>query len=184
MNISAINSLVAKAQAGDQSALTELQNENKKMVNKISKRISMLKSHGIDKTPATEALFGHVDKLTTSKKLSLSALRNQLIYGSKFLDYKTSSYTGYKKYTEKNLEQLHNLGLTLTPEEFSGKWADFMATDYFQELKKFDSERALLEAEEATRSGITLQEVKDAWQDYSSGRKTFFEALQSKFKNE
>lgn len=177
--INNINKLARDAKTNNKS-LKELQRINKRQIDMTRKRIQNLNKAGL-KTPALSVLRAKLPKLSKSNKLTPSELKEQILVTGKFLDSKTGSVRGYKKYEKEELSRLKERGIILTKEEFRGPWKEFLNSDLFKEYKLFDSERAIEEVEKAIREKINPKKAIEAWKNYETKSWDIMDAWESMF---
>lgn len=173
-----IETLYRRAQNGDTAALSELRYANQIAVNRVKRRIKTIRNHNIS-TPALDRLEATLErenlKLSKSKSLTPDQLRAQLHAIQKFDEAKTGSYKGYLEYESEELERLRESDIVLDRNTFRNEWKDFLNSPLFEEMKAFDSERALLEGAEALKSGRSFTDITEAWEKYTQGDAYFSE---------
>ena len=180
MTYQQIRELIDQAESGDAAALREAQQESARMAKRANVRLSALKEKGYS-TPASRRAYSFLDledrnKFSESRRLTGAELESNLEELNRFLnEEKGSTVTEAKEYLA-GLDKLQNSNVIedFESDEEKRAFLRFLSSDYWNDLKMTmgkgkspaGSKEALQAAQDALRSGATVKQLNDAYQDF------------------
>ena len=177
LNIQDVIRLSSLAQAGDQAALSTLLTETRKQGLIANKRLKRLEKAGMENTPYNKAMYYlqselGTDYFTTSKKrlsADIGLLETQLKQIISFNKLKSSTVGGYRKVITETMERLEKGGIDV-PKGKEAEMMQFLDSGIFKGVLQYDSGNALDKVADLLRSGVTIDRLKDVWEDYQNGK--------------
>ena len=186
LDINAINRLAKSAEKGDENALNTLLMENKRQATIANKRIKRLEASGLKSIPAERAQY-FTQEMTdsnyflTSKKLfrsDVDLLRQQLLELHKYITGKTSIVSGMKRWQKQIITQFEDQGIILETKRKQQIFMEFLQSNMFTNVKKFDSDRFFESVKDAINNGASLDDFRKAWDTYQNNTASELDAFE------
>ena len=176
LDINQITKLSKSAEKGDTNALNILLMENRKQALIANKRIKRLEASGLKSIPAERAQY-FTQEMTdsnyflTSKKLfksDVDLLRQQLLELHKYNTGKTSTVSGMKRWQKQIITQFEDQGIILETKRKQQIFMEFLQSNMFINVKKFDSDRFFEAVKDAINNGASMDDFRKAWDKYQN----------------
>lgn len=186
LDINQITRLSKSAEKGDENALNILLMENRKQALIANKRIKRLEASGLKSIPAERAQY-FTQEMTdsnyflTSKKLfksDVDLLRQQLLELHKYNTGKTSTVSGMKKWQKQIITQFEDQGIILDSKRKQQIFMEFLQSNMFTNVKKFDSDRFFESVKNAINNGASLDDFRKAWDKYQNNTASELDAFE------
>lgn len=186
LDINAINRLAKSAEKGDENALNILLSENKKQASLANNRIRRLEASGLKSIPAERAQY-FTQEMTdsnyflTSKKLfksDVDLLRQQLLELHKYNTGKTSTVSGMRRWQKQIINQFENQGIILETKRKQQIFMEFLQSNMFTNVKKFDSDRFFESIRDAINNGASMDDFRKAWDKYQNNTASELDAFE------
>lgn len=186
LDINDINRLAKSAEKGDENALNTLLTENRKQSLIANKRIKRLEASGLKSNPAERAQY-FTQEMTdsnyflTSKKLfksDVDLLRQQLLELHKYNTGKTSTVSGMKRWQKQIITQFEDRGIILDTKRKQQIFMEFLQSNMFINVKKFDSDRFFESVKDAINNGASLDDFRKAWDKYQDNTASELDAFE------
>ena len=186
LDINAINRLAKSAEKGDENALNTLLLENKSQATIANKRIKRLEASGLKSIPAQRAQY-FTQEMTdsnyflASKKLfqsDVDLLRQQLLELHKYNTGKTSTVSGMKRWQKQIISQFEDQGIILDTKRKQQIFMEFLQSNMFVNVKKFDSDRFFESVKDAINNGASLDDFRKAWDKYQNNTASELDAFE------
>lgn len=186
LDINQITRLSKSAEKGDENALNILLMENRKQALITNKRIKRLEASGLKSIPAERAQY-FTQEMTdsnyflTSKKLfksDVDLLRQQLLELHKYNSGKTSTVSGMKRWQKQIITQFEDRGIILDTKQKQKIFMEFLQSNMFTNVKKFDSDRFFESVKDAINNGASLDDFRKAWDKYQNNTASELDAFE------
>lgn len=186
LDINQITKLSKSAEKGDENALNILLMENRKQALIANKRIKRLEASGLKSIPAERAQY-FTQEMTdsnyflTSKKLfqsDVDLLRQQLLELHKYNTGKTSTVSGLKRWQKQIIAQFEDQGIILETKRKQQIFMEFLQSNMFTNVKKFDSDRFFESVKDAINNGASLDDFRKAWDKYQNNTASELDAFE------
>lgn len=186
LGINTINRLAKSAEKGDVNALNTLLAENKKQAQIANKRINRLEASGLKSIPAERAQY-FTQEMTdsnyflTSKKLFMSdvdLLRQQLLELHKYNTGKTSTVSGMRQWQKQIIKQFEDQGIILETKRKQQIFMEFLQSNMFTNVKKFDSDRFFESVKDTINNGASMSDFRKAWDHYQNNTASELDAFE------
>lgn len=186
LDINTINRLSKSAEKGDENALNMLLMENRKQALIANKRIKRLEASGLKSIPAERAQY-FTQEMTdsnyflTSKKLfksDVDLLRQQLLELHKYNTEKTSTISGMKRWQKQIITQFEDQGIILDTKRKQQTFMEFLQSNMFSNVKKFDSDRFFEAVKDAINNGASMTDFRKAWDKYQNNSASELDAFE------
>ena len=186
LDINTINRVAKSAEKGDENALNILLMENRKQALIANKRIKRLEASGLKSIPAQRAQY-FTQEMTdsnyflTSKKLfksDVDLLRQQLLELHKYNTGKTSTVSGMKRWQKQIISQFEDQGIILDTKRKQQIFTEFIQSNMFTNVKKFDSDRFFESVKDAINNGASLDDFRKAWDKYQNNTASELDAFE------
>ena len=186
LDINQITRLSKSAEKGDTNALNILLMENRRQALIANKRIKRLEASGLKSIPAERAQY-FTQEMTdsnyflTSKKLfrsDVDLLRQQLLELHKYITGKTSTVSGMKRWQKQIITQFEDQGIILETKRKQQIFMEFLQSNMFTNVKKFDSDRFFESVKDAINNGASLDDFRKAWDTYQNNTASELDAFE------
>lgn len=178
MNAMEIIKLSREAEKGNMQSYNKLLSYNQKLTSRANQRLRSLEKQTRSGNAYAKAItytqkeYGsnrfRKPKTISDLKISTFALEN-------FLSQKTSTVRGIKEYEKRIIGGFREKGIYI-PDDKKDIFFDFLDSGFFNEFKKYDSERAIEEIADAISNGRTLDDLNEAYQKYQTGQQSLIES--------
>lgn len=148
-----------------------LQKTMDRLSRRANTRLLQLERSGMDKSsPAYRAAMDMIDgtRFTRSKNLSDSQMRREIEKSIRFLNMQTSSVRGESARIDKVFNTLKDEAL-IDENVDQQKFAEFLKSDAWKELKNIDSTQIMGEASVAIANGKSVEDLIASYEEYAKG---------------
>lgn len=148
-----------------------LQKTMDRLARRSNERLLNLERSGMDKSsPAYRAAMDMIDgsRFTRSKNLSDSQMRREIEKSIRFLNMQTSSVRGENARIDKVFNTLKEEAL-IDENVDQQKFAEFLKSPAWAELKNIDSTQIMGEASVAIANGKSVEDLLASYEEYTKG---------------
>lgn len=148
-----------------------LQRTMDRLARRSNERLLNLERSGMDKSsPAYRAAMDMIDgsRFTRSKNLSDSQMRREIEKSIRFLNMQTSSVRGESARIDKVFNTLKDEAL-IDENVDQQKFAEFLKSPAWAELKNIDSTQIMGEASVAIANGKSVEDLIASYEEYTKG---------------
>ena len=170
-----------QAEQGDASALEWIYEQNTAMAKRANSRMDYLEQKGMDESSGAYKQAAYYlgeqgrERFSTSKRMDMDLLEENMKRSSNFLRAQTSTIRGEYKRRERIYNTLEEHGYIDVPEDpkeeraYKKRMDKFLSSDAFEDLKKAFGSGIISDASENIQQGANVDDLISLYREYEEG---------------